>query len=262
MQNEVYGLALSPPEVNDDPRDVFREAPIRIFHSFVLSHIYAGEGRLRLENTKQEMRLPTGSVVILRPKTPNVYGGIPQSDYREDFIFFHGDVVDRMVGCGMLETGVYPFGITRKLPEIALLLRDPAPESQFRARLLFQQFLVELHLVRNRAPRRRKLNQLMAEISARPEHWWTVNDMADFCGYSTDQFRKNFLDATGMNPKHYIERSKIQRAAELLCCSAFSIAEICRKFGYRDRFHFSRRFRVLTGMSPGEYRQRFNRRSL
>ena len=65
--------------------------------------------------------------------------------------------------------------------------------------------------------------------------------------------RRDFLRHTGVLPKAYIERFKMHRAAELLHDGG-SIAEVAGMLGYRDIYHFSRRFKVRFGVPPGRFR--------
>ena len=58
-----------------------------------------------------------------------------------------------------------------------------------------------------------------------------------------------------MSPKSYMERLKMQRAIEMLVGGREPVAEIGRKLSYSDPFHFSRRFKMVTGMSPADYRR-------
>lgn len=46
------------------------------------------------------------------------------------------------------------------------------------------------------------------------------------------------------------------RARELLENPALRISEIAERVGYADTAHFSRVFKKLEGMSPGEWRNR------
>ena len=70
---------------------------------------------------------------------------------------------------------------------------------------------------------------------------------------STEQLRRNFLRHTGVLPKAYIEQFKMHRAAELLHDGG-SIAEVAAMLGYRDLYHFSRRFKARFGVPPGRFR--------
>ena len=57
-----------------------------------------------------------------------------------------------------------------------------------------------------------------------------------------------------MLPKEYIEELKLRHAADILLSSDISIKDTARRFGYRDPFHFSRRFKLRFGVSPENYR--------
>jgi YesN/AraC family two-component response regulator len=61
-----------------------------------------------------------------------------------------------------------------------------------------------------------------------------------------------------MLPKLYIDRLKIQKAAELLMSNRLKVIDIAERLGYVDQYHFSRRFKKLTGLSPRRYRQTFS----
>ena len=98
------------------------------------------------------------------------------------------------------------------------------------------------------------VEQVIAEIKKHPETWWTVEELARQCNWSVSQFRRNFMRHTGMLPKEYIEESKLRHSAELLLSSSLTVREIALRFGYRDPFHFSRRFKHRFGVSPESYR--------
>jgi len=102
-----------------------------------------------------------------------------------------------------------------------------------------------------------QLTSLIEQIQQKPERWWNTFEMAEYCNLSENQFRVVFKQRTGLSPKHYIDQVKIKSASEQLCNSSRTIAEIAIMFGYRDPYHFSRRFKSLTGMAPAHYRQHF-----
>ena len=49
--------------------------------------------------------------------------------------------------------------------------------------------------------------------------------------------------------KEYIEELKLRHAADILLSSDISIKDTARRFGYRDPFHFSRRFKSIKSGS-------------
>ena len=81
--------------------------------------------------------------------------------------------------------------------------------------------------------------------------------MAEMCNLSIDQLRRVFFLRTGVKPKIYVDRLKLNRAAEYLVSSNHPVSEVAERFGYRDQYHFSRRFKAVMGVSPQRYRNSF-----
>ncbi len=79
--------------------------------------------------------------------------------------------------------------------------------------------------------------------------------MSEYCNLSENHFRTLFKKRTGMSPKIYIDKLKNQKAKDLLITTNDNIAEIANQLGYLDPFHFSRRFKELTGYAPDHYRK-------
>ena len=99
------------------------------------------------------------------------------------------------------------------------------------------------------------LEQLLIQLKETPRKWWTVSDMAEMCDLSVDQLRRLFYQRTGVNPKLYRDRLKLNQAAAMLVNTERNISEIAEYFGYMDQYHFSRRFKAVMGMSPVRYRE-------
>ena len=236
------------------PEDSYQRSTVRIFEFYSISHLFRGHGKLWLENGfETEMR--TGDCVIITPGTRNIYGGF-HDVYEEDTINFLGPVADMLMRAGVISNGIFPFGNVRRLLPLMELLRDPAANSQIQANIEFQKLLVDLYLAK--CSRREEdyplLERLLIELKENPRRWWTVREMAEMCNLSDDQLRRIFLRRTGVAPKLYADRLKLNQAASLLTDSEKSVAEIAAEFGYMDQYHFSRRFKAVMGMSPTRYR--------
>ncbi len=236
----------------------FETCQIRRFEFYSISHLFKGHGRLWLPN-HGEQDLPVGSIVVIAPGDLNRYGGSNGQSYVEDSIRFCGPVADHLRAAGVIASRPQPFGPVRKLLPLIELSQDPSPDAQINANTQLQQLLVELYNQRRRRTAFSPMEELLETIKARPDHWWTVRELAEYCNLSTDQLRRNFERRTGMLPKTYIEQFKLRQAAELLIASRLSISEIAERFGYLDPYHFSRRFKLLTGVSPEHYRREYPR---
>ncbi len=86
-----------------------------------------------------------------------------------------------------------------------------------------------------------------------------VADAADHVGLSRRHFTRRFLRATGHHPLRYIQKLKIEHARDRLERSAATVDAIAYEIGYENLASFRKVFKGLLGLSPSEYRRRFQR---
>ena len=82
-----------------------------------------------------------------------------------------------------------------------------------------------------------------------------TQDIADHLYMSRSYLSTLFKKQYGMNLNDYIHQIKIDKAKELLTDHAKSILLISDYLGYSSSSHFNRMFKVITGMTPKEYRK-------
>jgi transcriptional regulator GlxA family with amidase domain len=75
-------------------------------------------------------------------------------------------------------------------------------------------------------------------------------------------FDRRFIKATGNTPTEYAQRVKMEAAKKSLETSSKNIKEVMYETGYSDVKAFREVFRKITGMSPLEYRLRYNKHAL
>lgn len=71
---------------------------------------------------------------------------------------------------------------------------------------------------------------------------------------------RRFQKATGMTTTEYCQRMRISKACELLQTSVTPIETIAWDVGYGDAGAFRKIFLRIVGLTPSDYRQRFNSR--
>lgn len=71
----------------------------------------------------------------------------------------------------------------------------------------------------------------------------------------TAYFTRLFKKKTGLSPKQYILKLRMEKAKEYLESSIFSIREISTAVGYNDPLYFSSVFKKYFLISPTEYRK-------
>lgn len=75
-------------------------------------------------------------------------------------------------------------------------------------------------------------------------------------------FDRRFIKATGNTPVEYSQRAKIECAKKAFETSRKTINEVMYEVGYSDVKAFREVFRRITGISPLEYRIKYNKDSL
>lgn len=83
-----------------------------------------------------------------------------------------------------------------------------------------------------------------------------VRELAGEAHVSTAHLHRVFRSSLGVGPARCLELVRLWQAATALQRSSATISDVGTLCGYPDRFHFSRRFRSLYGMSPREVRYR------
>jgi transcriptional regulator GlxA family with amidase domain len=76
-------------------------------------------------------------------------------------------------------------------------------------------------------------------------------------GLPKRSFDRRFRAATGYSPLAYVQTLRIEEAKQLLETSTVVVEQIGREVGYEDAASFRRLFRRLIGISPGDYRRKF-----
>jgi AraC-like DNA-binding protein len=104
------------------------------------------------------------------------------------------------------------------------------------------------------ALRNRQMATAIELIHRRPDHAWTVGELAAEVALSRSAFSARFRQLIGESPKRYITRTRLAHAATLLQQTDASLAEIALKVGYGTEFSFAKAFKRAFGIAPGTYR--------
>lgn len=80
--------------------------------------------------------------------------------------------------------------------------------------------------------------------------------LADATGYSTGYLSRVFRKEMGMSIHDYVSQTRMNLAKEMLSSTNLKIYEIAANCGYENTTYFIRYFKMNTGMTPQEYKQR------
>ncbi len=90
----------------------------------------------------------------------------------------------------------------------------------------------------------------------------SVEDLSSRFAVGRRNFDRRFIKATGNTPVEYAQRVKIESAKKALETSRKTINEVMYDVGYSDVKAFREVFRKITGMSPLEYRGKYNKEAM
>ncbi len=85
-----------------------------------------------------------------------------------------------------------------------------------------------------------------------------LNAIAAHASLSPYYFTRQFTAMVGMPPYRYLISLRIARAADLLRGSDLSVTQILHRVGFHSPSHFTTTFRRHMGMSPTDYRRRYD----
>ncbi len=105
----------------------------------------------------------------------------------------------------------------------------------------------------------RELYPVIQHIEAHFSERISMAEMARLAGLSSTHFNRRFQQLLRMTPMTYLHTVRIQSARRLLSSTQDSLAAIAAETGFTDQSHFTRCFRRNTGMTPADYRKRFQR---
>ena len=103
----------------------------------------------------------------------------------------------------------------------------------------------------------RRADRILPALLHIDAHWADPLDsarLAGLTGLSRSRFHAVFAEAIGMAPMDYVRQRRMAEAQRLLVATTERVADIGRRVGYADPFHFSRVFKAAAGSSPAGFR--------
>ncbi len=103
------------------------------------------------------------------------------------------------------------------------------------------------------------VRQAQLYIEMNPSTKISVADLSAKFAIGRRNFDRRFIKATGNTPLEYVQRVKIEMAKKAFETSQKSINAVMYEVGYNDEKAFREVFRKITGLSPQEYRNKYNK---
>lgn len=90
----------------------------------------------------------------------------------------------------------------------------------------------------------------------------TVDELANMVAISRRSFERRFKQATENTVLEYLQRVKVEAAKRSFESSRDNISEVMYEVGYLDTKAFRNIFRKYTGLTPVQYRYKYNRKHI
>lgn len=231
--------------------------PIKRTH-FIITLVRGGEATLFIDG--KNIKFGEGDFIIMFPDVEYHYKS-------------HGSWSIKWVGVGSADLGLFlgGLGITSSSPivkcgnreraeqllnEIYGATKNPSPSQVMRLKSLLCELIsiiaesrekeIELKAARS--------SDILAYIAAHYTEDIKVSDIARMYHLDRSYLERSFKKETGTSVRETITNFRIKKAQTLLRETSFSISEIAKASGFRDRLYFSKFFHNKFGMTPSEYR--------
>lgn len=229
--------------------------------------IYCIDGRGSYEVGGNSYEVAANQYFILPAGVPHRYQADAENPWTIYWIHFKGMLAPYYAADAIAPTSVNP-GIHSRISnrinmfeELFETLNSGYSIENIRyAMSLFHHYLASLRYVHQYRSAGEKIDEgnvveaAIHYMKENIERHMTLQEVADFTGYSASHFSMLFKAKTGHSPLNYINLLKIQRACLLLDTTQMRMNQICHKLGMDDPYYFSRLFSKIMGMSPRAYR--------
>jgi len=104
-----------------------------------------------------------------------------------------------------------------------------------------------------------RLNKVMHYINTNYQNHINQKDIAEKIGMNVSAFSRYFSEKTGKKFSGFVNELRINYACKLLINNSIAVSQICFESGFENISNFNRTFRQYTGITPSEYRKKFQR---
>ncbi len=84
---------------------------------------------------------------------------------------------------------------------------------------------------------------------------FTLDDIVEELGIDKSYFIRLFKDQIGVPPMKYAMNLKMSAASDLLRSTTDPLSTVAARVGFRDEYHFAKRFKQWSGSAPGSFRR-------
>ena len=205
---------------------------------------------------------PPGAVIFYSEDTPQWFRS--PGKLLHDWMHMTGPVTQLLLDAGMEPNRLYFPGnsrfITPILRQIELEVLTKQPDGEALLELKLRELLILL--ARSCAQQEEKtdsnaekqLRQVRSTVFSQLDRRWTVAEMAALAYLSPSRFHALYRAVFGISPMDDLIHARIDTAKNRLTDTEESVQNLAEGLGYRNVTHFCRQFKLLTGLTPSQFR--------
>lgn len=227
----------------------------------MFKYTISGEGRLTIHDNTH--RLPAGTAFLLEGPDDYCYD-LPPGSASWEFLFisFWNPIAVRLIRRIIEECGnVFSLDAGGETLQTAWslynLFKSGDISDKYSTAAMGYDFLMHLNREVISVDKENIRNQLIQKVSnycyRNLNSAITVEELADYCGYSRWHFSKIFREIRGIPPSEFVMNTKLDAALQILQHEPVSIKELAYRCGFNDQGYFCRRFRMKFGVSPKKF---------
>lgn len=219
-------------------------------------------------NGKSQILEP-GQLMFLRPSDVHAFCADKKLGCRIINVMFRRDTADHLASRYKSSVGGQFFDSSDALPELHMLGQarfaravNVAQQLQTSGRSLarIEEFLLFLtnrvahHGIENRSSSPRWFAEACNAAQSPDVFRQGASGFISSAGRSSEHVCRTCKSVTGLTPSEYINRIRIEHAAQLLRSDEASIDDVVRECGFENTSYFYRLFRRQFGTTPKAYR--------
>lgn len=230
---------------------------------YQLLYIESGCGYFKFGEDYEKISSKT--VILYKPHEPQVYKYYTDDSPTSYWIHFSGtDVENLLKELNLYDKRVIPIsnGLTLKeyLKRIIEEFQNKPTAFTSAASSYAKLAIIELKREMENAAKKTSdltIEKLCKEMNMNFHKNMSNIEYANMCNMSVPHFLAKFKSVTGTTPQNYILNLRISNAKNLLVTTDYKIMEISKLVGLADSMYFCKRFKKIVGITPTEYRRKF-----
>lgn len=242
----------------------FEWATGRVLQGFQI--VFLSKGKGRFESRPTGLRpVEAGDAILVFPSIWHRYEPLQSTGWVEMWVELDGPVVEHLMGAGLFdETRAIaklgnPGAFKGEMDRLLELVRGAAPGARAEAgaigHLLLAQLITQHGSARPASPAAEMVAAAERLLTTSIDHPEAMPEIARRLGVGYSHMRREFRSRTGLSPKRYLQRMRLERARRLLGSTHDSLEMIAERIGFCSAFHLSAAFKKEFGLPPRHWRK-------